>query len=189
MSKHGFIRSFAPTRDFRSSLLFMGVGVVIIVITVWNWHYDIRPRLVNEAESNARVLAASHARAIESQFQNLTGKADVSVIHNSINEMLLINDPSTNENLYRGIALEVDYDVFPADYDMVNIDVGSTNCRECITSENPIYIHRTGELAAILKVYANPVFYQRLVNDIIDDLALTLFGIVVVCVDPFVYGG
>ena len=163
-------------------LLFVGVGLAIIGMTLWNWHYDIRPRLVNEAESNARVLAASHARAIESQFQNIGGKADISVIHNSINEMLLINDPSTGESLYRGIALEVDYDVFPAAYDMVNIDVGVTECNVCITSENPIYIHRTGELAAILKVYANPIFYQRLVNDIVDNLAIMLGGVILVLV-------
>ena len=168
--------------DYRSMLLFIGLGLVIIGMTLWNWHYDIRPRLVNEAESNARVLAASHARAIESQFQNIGGKTDISVIHNSINEMMLINDPSTGESLYRGIALEVDYDVFPADYDMVNIDVGVTECKVCITSENPIYIHRTGELAAILKVYANPVFYQRLVDDIIDNLAIMLGGVIIVLV-------
>ena len=176
------LRGFSPSMDYRSMLLFISVGLLIIGLTLWNWHYDIRPRLINEAESNARVLAASHARAIESQFQNISGNTDISLIHNSINEMLLINDPRTRETLYRGIALEVDYDVFPADYDMVNIDVGDTNCSECIISENPIFIHRTGELAAILKVWANPVFYQRLVDDIIDDLALLLLGIVVVLV-------
>ncbi len=181
-SKKDILRGFSPSMDYRSMLLFIGVGLVIIGMTLWNWHYDIRPRLVNEAESNARVLAASHARAIESQFQNIGGKADISVIHNSINEMLLINDPSTGESLYRGIALEVDYDVFPADYDMVNIDVGVTECKNCITSENPIYIHRTGELAAILKVYANPIFYQRLVDDIVDDLAVMLGGVIIVLV-------
>ena len=180
MSKKDFIKNFAPSMEFRSMLLFIGMGVLIIGITLWNWHYDVRPRLVNEAESNARVLAASHARAIESQFQIISGKTDISVIHNAINEMLLINDPSTGETLYRGIALEVDYDVFPADYDMVNISVGATDCSECITSENPIFIHNTGELAAILKVYANPVFYRRLVDDIVNDLALMLGGVIVV---------
>ena len=182
MSKKEMLRGFSPSMDYRSMLLFIGVGLIIIAITLWNWHYDIRPRLINEAESNARVLAASHARAIESQFQNISGKADISIIHNSINEMLLINDPSTGETLYRGIALEVDYDVFPADYDLVNLDVGITNCDTCITSENPIYVHKTGELAAILKVYANPVFYQRLVDDIVDDIALTLGGVIIVLV-------
>jgi diguanylate cyclase (GGDEF)-like protein len=182
MNKKEMLRGFSPSMDYRSMLLFIGVGLIIIAITLWNWHYDIRPRLINEAESNARVLAASHARAIESQFQNISGKADISIIHNSINEMLLINDPNTGETLYRGIALEVDYDVFPADYDLVNLDVGITNCDTCITSENPIYVHKTGELAAILKVYANPVFYQRLVDDIVDDIALTLGGVIIVLV-------
>ncbi len=182
MNNKEFIRSFGPATDYRSMLLFIGIGILIIGITLWNWQYDIRPRLVNEAQSNARVLAASHARAIESQFQNIGGKADVSVIHNSINEMLLINDPNSGESLYRGIALEVDYDVFPADYDLVNFDVGVTNCNVCIVSENPIFIHKTGELAAILKVYANPIFYQRLVDDIVDDLAITLGGVIVILV-------
>ena len=181
-SKKDILQGFSPSMDYRSMILFLGVGLIIVSLTLWNWHYDVRPRLVNEAESNARILAASHARAIESQFQNIGGSTDISVIHNSINEMLLINDPSSGETLYRGIALEVDYDVFPADYDMVNIDVGDTNCRECITSENPIYIHKTGELAAILKIYANPVFYQRLVDDIVDKLAFMLGGVIVVLV-------
>jgi len=163
-------------------LLFIGMGVLIIGLTLWNWHYDVRPRLENEAESNARVLAASHARAIESQFQNISGNTDISIIHNAINKMLLINDPNTGETLYQGIALEVDYDVFPAAYDMVNISVGVTDCSECITSENPIFIHKTGELAAILKVYANPVFYRRLVSDIVDNLALMFGGVTVVLV-------
>jgi hypothetical protein len=99
MNKKEMLRGFSPSMDYRSMLLFIGVGLIIIAITLWNWHYDIRPRLINEAESNARVLAASHARAIESQFQNISGKADISIIHNSINEMLLINDPHTGATL------------------------------------------------------------------------------------------
>jgi len=182
MSKQKLIRSLAPKVDLKSSLLFLGIGLVIIVLTLWNWHYDVEPRLVNEAQSNTRVLAASYARAIESQFQNVNGQTDISVIHNSINEMLLINDPSTGENLYYGVSLEVDYDAFPADYDLVNLNVGTTNCRDCIVTENPIYNRASGELIAILKIYANPVFYQRLINDIVDGLAIMLLGIVIVLV-------
>jgi diguanylate cyclase (GGDEF)-like protein len=182
MSKQKLIRSLAPKVDLKSSLLFLGIGLVIIVLTLWNWHYDVEPRLVNEAQSNTRVLASSYARAIESQFQYVNGKTDISAIHNSINEMLLINDPSTGENLYYGVSLEVDYDAFPADYDLVNLNVGTTNCRDCIITENPIYNRAGGELIAILKIYANPVFYQRLINDIVDGLAVMLLGIVIVLV-------
>ena len=182
MSKAAFFKSYVQAVDLKSALLFVSIGVVIIGLTLWNWHYDVKPRLVNEAQSNTRVLAASYARAIESQFQTITGKADVSVIHNSINEMLLINDPSTDETLFLGVTLEVDYDAFPASYDMVNFYVGDINCENCIVTENPIYNHQTGELIAIMKIYANPFFYQRLTHDIIDDLAVMLFGIVVVLV-------
>jgi diguanylate cyclase (GGDEF)-like protein len=182
MNKQAFFKNFFSTVDLKSSLLFLGIGLVIIAMTLWNWHYDVKPRLINEAQSNTRVLASSYARAIESQFQNVTGKTDISVIHNSINEMLLINDPSTAENLYYGVSLEVDYDAFPADYDLVNFNVGATSCKSCIITENPIYKRGSGELIAILKIYANPVFYQRLVEDIVNDLALMLIGIVIVLV-------
>ena len=182
MNKQSFFKNFLNTVDLKSSMLFLGIGLVIIAMTLWNWHYDVKPRLINEAQSNTRVLASSYARAIESQFQNVTGKTDISVIHNSINEMLLINDPSTGENLYYGITLEVDYDAFPADYDLVNFNVGATSCKSCIITENPIYKRGSGELIAILKIYANPVFYQRLVEDIVNDLALMLIGIIIVLV-------
>ena len=174
MSKKDFLKSYVQATDFKSSLLFVSIGAMIIALTLWNWHYDVKPRLVNEAQSNTRVLAASYARAIESQFQTISGKADVSVIHNSINEMLLINDPNTGENLFLGVTLEVDYDAFPASYDMVNFYVGVTNCDNCIVTENPIFSHQSGELIAILKIFANPIFYQRLTRDIIDDLSAAL---------------
>ena len=186
MSKKEHLKTYTQSMDLRSSLLFISVGLVIIVLSLWNWHYDVKPRLINEAQSNTRVLASSYARTIESQFQTVTGKADISVIHDSMNEMLLINDPGTGENLYFGVGLEVDYDAFPADYDLVNFEVGSTNCTGCIVTENPIYRRDTGELIAILKIYANPFFYQRLLDDMVDDLALLLIGIIVVLVIAWV---
>ena len=182
MSKPAILKEFAPVVDLKSSLLFLGIGLMIILLTLWNWRYDVEPRLVNEAQSNTRVLASSYARAIEAQFQNIQGQTDIAAIYNSINEMLLLNDPSTGENLYYGVSLEVDYDAFSADYDVVNLSVGSTNCSDCIITENPIYNRASGELIAILKIYANPVFYQRLINDIVNGLAIMLFGIIIVLV-------
>ena len=182
MSKPAILKEFSSIVDSRSSLLFLGIGLTIILLTLWNWRYDVEPRLVNEAQSNTRVLAASYARAIELQFQNIHGQTDITAIHNSINEMLLIKDPNTDENLYYGASLEVDYDAFSANYDMVNISVGTTNCNNCIITENPIYDRAGGNLIAILKIYANPVFYQRLINDIVNGLAIMLFGIIIVLV-------
>jgi len=182
MSKSKTLQNFLTAMDLRSSLLFLSIGLVIIVLTLWNWHYDVKPRLINEAQSNTRVLAASYANAIESQFQKVNGQTDVSAIHNSVNEMLLLNDPSTGENLYYGVSLEVDYDAFSADYDVVNLSVGSTNCSDCIITENPIYNRASGELIAILKIYANPVFYQRMINDIVNGIAVMLLGIIIVLV-------
>ena len=181
MSKSEFFKSFVRTMDLKSSLLFVSIGVVIIMLTLWNWFYDIEPRLVNEARSNILVLAASNARVIESQFQSVRGKADISVIHNSINEMLLVNDPSTGENLFLGVTLEFDYEAFPADYELENFNVGITACDTCLAATNPIF-NRDGELIANMNIYTNPVFYRRLTTDIKENIWIMLVGIIFVLV-------
>ena len=158
----------------RSSFLFFGISVMAILIIMFNWYADIKPRLISEAEFNSRSLGTAQARSVEALFQNVITNRNTSVIHNALNEMLLFTDPSTNEPLYNGIRLEVDYDVLPIFPDLLNFSVGSSNCENCITTQNPIYNHQTGELIAILTINANPIFYQRLVQDIALNLILII---------------
>ncbi len=177
---HGAKASPDKIDSLRYGLLFVGVGILIFGMVLGNWAYDLKPRLGEVTETNARILAASHAKAIESQFRNIGTAADIRVIHDSIKEMLTIKDPETGENLYLGIALVVDYDVFPAQYDMIDIELGMAGCNVCIYTENPIYTASSTRPAAVLKIYANPVFYDRLMDRINVNLTLMLIIVAVI---------
>ena len=179
MNKEDDLQNLAPRIGRYSTSLFLLVGVMTILISMWNWHYDIKPRLVNEARSNILNLASAQARSIESQFHNVIEGSDISIIYNSLNELLLLNDPTTNDYLYLGVTLEIDYDTYPAGYDLQNIEIGNTQCMHCLATEIPIYNRARTELVAIIKIFANPIFYQRLTSDILTNLILIILGIIV----------
>lgn len=179
MNREKDIQHMVPEIGKHSSSLFLVVGVMTILITMWNWYYDIKPRLVNEATSNILNLASAQARSIESQFQNVLEGSDISLVYDSLNEMLLLNNPTTNDSLYLGVILEIDYDAYPAKYDTHNIEVGNTSCSHCIVTEIPMYDRARSELVGIIKIYANPIFYQRLVADIVTNLSLIILGIII----------
>ena len=166
----------------RSSMLFVGISVMTILIIMLNWYTDIKPRLINEAEINSRSLGTAQARSIEALFQNVISNGNISIIHNALNEMLLFTDASTGELLYKGVSLEVDYDALPFDPGTLNFNVGELDCESCITTQSPIYNQQTGELIAILNIKANPVFYQRLVNDIAFNLVLIILSILLMLI-------
>lgn len=166
--------------DKRSSWIFLLIGLVILLFSIANWYYELKPRLENESIMNIQIMSASRAKAIESQFQNVQGQFDYSIIYNSINELLLLNEPSTGQNLYFGVELEVDYDALPFDSKALNIYAGNTKCEQCIKTENPIYNRANGELLAIIKIYSNPFFYQRLINDVGNQLSIVIAGVLLI---------
>lgn len=166
----------------RSSWLFIFIGVVILSFTLINWHFELKPRLVHEAITHVQILADARAKSIEAQFQNIESNDGLSSINNSINEMLLINDPLSGEKIFEGVELEMDMDTFPQSSGLYHIKAGSTNCSLCIKTESPIYFRSSGELIGIIKIYANPVLYQRVVYDIGLRLAIVLCGVLLVIV-------
>jgi diguanylate cyclase (GGDEF)-like protein len=164
----------------KSSWLFVFIGVTILLFALANWQLELKPRLMHEAISNLQILADARAKSIEAELQNIDKSGDLSVIYNSFNEMLLINDALTGEKIFEGIQVEFDFDVYPALSGVQTIQAGSTNCDQCIKTESPIYARKTGELIGIIKIYANPVLYQRLVSDIRIRLMIVLAGVLFV---------
>ena len=189
MSKEENGPIMAPEFSRFSAVLFLAVGCMTLLITFWNWYYDIKPRLVNEAKANILNLSSAQARSIESEFQNVLKGEDISILYNTLNEMLLLNNPASNDPLFFGIVLEIDYDAIPMRYDIHNIQVGNANCSFCLVSEVPMYDRARSELAGIIKIYANPIFNQRLLGDIATNLALIVFGIVIMLLIAWITTG
>lgn len=158
----------------RSYWVFTCMVILIVGLFYINWEILLKPRLRDEAIANIQLIAASRALSLEAQFQNFRQKDYFPVIQNSIHELLLFTDEHTGEAMFLGIELEVDEDALgiePGDYRM---DVGMTQCQQCIVSEHPLYNRASGELVAIFRIHANPIFYQNLVADIRDQLLQVL---------------
>lgn len=167
----------------RSIWLFILIGVFVLLLSLLNWHFEIKPRLTDEAISNLQILADSRAKSIEAQFQNIDSDSGLAVIYNSLNEMLLLVDPQTGASIFEGIALEIDFDALP----IINqgpsiLEAGSTHCTQCIINQSPIYNRSNGELIGIVRIYANPLLYKRLVRDIGLQLGLALTGVLLVII-------
>ena len=180
MSNTGKLRRWSRGVNLRAALLFLLAGLFIIIFTLSNWFYDLRPRLVDEAQSNIRVLTSFYASSIESRLQNIDSAPDNEFIRTSLREMMLINDPTSGDNLFKGVTLTVDYDAFPTAYEMVDFDLGASNCVDCIVAEVPIFHHASGERIALLTTYAKPVLHQRLVEKVSYNLGIMLAGVILV---------
>jgi diguanylate cyclase (GGDEF)-like protein len=164
----------------RSSWLFIFIALVILIFSLINWELELKPRLINEAIMNLQIMSDARAKSIQAQLQNIEESGDLSTIHNSFNEILLINDPLSGEKIFQGVELEVDFDALPLSTSIYNLKAGNTDCDQCIKTESPIYTRSTGELYGIIKIYANPVLYQRLVTDIGFQLGIVLSGVLFV---------
>jgi diguanylate cyclase (GGDEF)-like protein len=125
-------------------------------------------------------MADARAKSIEAQFQNIGENGDLTAIHNSFNEMLLINDPLSGEKIFLGVELEIDFDALPLSTSIYNLKAGKTDCDQCIKTESPIYTRSNGELFGIIKIYANSVLFKRLVFDIGYRLIIVLSGVLFV---------
>ena len=168
--------------SYRSSWLFIIIGLFILLFSWLSWQFEIRPRLAHEALTNLQILADSRAKSIEAQLQNVTRNQDLSVIHNALNEMLLLIDPISGDHLFEGVSLEIDIEALPLESGAYLLQAGITRCTDCIVNESPVYNRDNGELIGIVKIYANPLLYQRLIYDIAIKLAAVLFGVLLVII-------
>jgi diguanylate cyclase (GGDEF)-like protein len=146
--------------------VFSGLGLCILLFTMISWYLEISPRLKNEAIQNLQVLGDSHARSVEAYIDDLENPDNLSAIYDSFNELLLLIDPSTQQNIFKGAEIEFDFQLRTKPASLPRIQVGEVNCPDCIKTETPLFSPTRGELVAILKIYASPGLYHQLLFDI-----------------------
>lgn len=181
MKKNKFYRFISQSLGKSLAPLFIISGLLIILLTAAYWVFDVKPRLITEATTNTRVLAASKAEAIENVLRDIKGPQDVRKLHNIINQFLIIKDRDTGLPLYLGVNLELDSDALKLEQKL-DTTIGETNCSQCIVVDNPLYSRKTNELIGVVTMYANPVFHKRLIRDIGQRLALILGSSIIVLI-------
>ncbi len=147
------------------SLVFLVLAVSLQVLVWLYWNKILEPRLRREAASQANVLAHSQAvrladAILDKSEQRLQG------LHETIDEILLFTGSASDEPLFLGLDLEIDYDVVAAPHGSLDLQHGSISCESCFFSEVGLYSPRSDELIGIARFHVSDRLFRYLRNDV-----------------------
>lgn len=167
-----------PNAIFRDRRTTISVSLVFIILAVslhalvWlYWNKILEPRLQREAASQADVLAHSQAvrlaRAILDESQQRLHS-----LQETIDEILLFTGSTSDEPLFLGLGLEIDYDVVDANPRSLDLQHGVKSCQGCFLSKVGLYSPVSDELIGIARFRVS----DRLFRNLSSDVRKTLFN-------------
>lgn len=148
------------------SFIFVILGVSLQILTWLYWAKIIEPRLWKEASSQANVLAHSQAVKLADALIVDDTSQRLQLLHETLDEVLLFTGPQSNDPLFLGFELEVDYDVVAATSGDLDLTDGVTDCRNCFTSEVGLYSPHSDELLGIARFRVSDRLFQSLSKDV-----------------------
>ncbi len=160
----------------RRTTIYVGLVFLVLAISlqalVWlYWNKILEPRLWREAASQADVLA--HSQEVRLVDAILGGPEQrLQVLAETIDEILLFTGPQSDEPLFLGLDLEIDYDVVAAARGSLDLKRGAPTCRNCLLSEVGLYSPRSDELIGIVRFRVS----DRLFRELSGDVRKTLFN-------------
>ncbi len=130
------------------------------------WDTVLEPRLRREAASQADVLAHSQAARLADALVVADPVQRLQSLRETIAEALLFTGPQTNQPLFLGLSLEIDYDVVSAPAGSLNLVHGISYCSDCFLSEVALYSPRSDELLGIARFRVNNDLFRNLSKDV-----------------------
>ena len=102
------------------------------------WSGALQPRLQLAAETHAQVLSDAQAAALVNVLVHSSGEQLERAVASKLQELLLITDPAIREPMFRGISLELDYDLVRAKQGALDLALGVTGCERCYQFDVPL---------------------------------------------------
>lgn len=162
-------KSSANSRARRTTLYVSLVFLVLVVglqVLVWlYWDKILEPRLRRAAACQADVLAHSQAVQLADAILNKTQQRPQG-LGETIDEMLLFTGSASDEPLFLGLDLEIDYDVVTAEPGSLDLHSGVINCRGCFLSEVGLYSPISDELIGIARFRVSDRLFRNLSKDV-----------------------
>jgi two-component system sensor histidine kinase/response regulator len=166
-----------PNPNFRTRRTTLYVSLVFLVLAVclqtlvWlYWNKILEPRLRHEAAYQANVLAHSQAVRLADAILDKS-QQHVRDLHGTIDEILLFTGSASDDPLFLGLDLEIDYDVVAALPGSLDIHSGEKICQGCFISEVGLYSPASDELIGIARFHVS----DRLFRNLSKDVRTTLF--------------
>ena len=151
-------------------LMFLILAMILPGLLFSYWVVILEPQLRVKAEITARALAQSRIHALayilESVQENTKEQEIIKEMSRTLDSILLLKDPDTQDSFILGIEVDVDYDVVKAQHGTLDLIAGSkpTGCQ--FITEIPLYSRNTRELLGIAKVYNSCEFFDQFKKDI-----------------------
>jgi len=172
------LNKLSPRFLVASLFLFLAFSLGILISVYW--HYVLNPRLLVEAESNAKILAESQAKIISSQLTSISQLLTQSDIDDLNDQVLVFIDPELERPYFLGISLELDDEVIEIESDSLDLSEGNMSCENCFPVTTALYSSNSDELLGLANFMVSDVFYLKLKTDIQQILLLeSLIGLVV----------
>lgn len=163
------------------TMIFLLMGVSIQFLMARYRTNLLEPRLEQEARSQAEILARSQAGTLTNALLEAEKNASVSPLVEIFDELLLLNDPETQQPFFESIELQVDYDVVRAEEGSLDIRRGNTGTGDFVT-EVPLFNPETYELIGIAVFRVSDRFFRQLSGDIREELRRVSLAVMAILV-------
>jgi len=153
------------------ALAFVLLTVILEASLALYWNRVLEPRLRNEAEQQAQVLAQSQAGLLASALAQDSAAERERRLQRVIDELLLLRNAQLDSAFFRGIGLELDHELLGIDADapgrrLVGPPVNS------FRTDVELYHPASAELLGIATFDVADDFFRRLSNDVRRQLML-----------------
>lgn len=158
-------RKILANKDLLLQVVISLIFVAVILVFLWTlgryWQNTLQPRLYLAAETQAKVLAESKAAALTEALTRHSSTHLATAVEDTIQEMLIIEDPAIGERFIRKIQLQLDYTVVPIAEGALDLVEGEESCETCFIAEVPL-ISRDGELLGLVTFSLSDQYFQLL---------------------------
>ncbi|MEM8963071.1 MAG: response regulator, partial [Acidobacteriota bacterium] len=129
------------------------------------WRTVLEPRLVNEAEAQAEILASSQVRATGVALRRVEQEERAEALARTLDELLILRDIGSDTPYFDAISLQVDYDLIDMPEGSLDQQVG-TPADDSFRVEVPIYDPESSELLANATLHVSSRFFNQLATDV-----------------------
>ncbi|MCP5161664.1 MAG: response regulator [Hahellaceae bacterium] len=165
-----------------ASIAFLLLIIALESLLAVYWYIGLKPRLDKEAEANALLLAQTQAQTLAEVLSGPVGAPlDTHRLEITVDQILLMTDPVSKDNFFRGLTLEVEQN---QDSEALFVrQWGETSCTPCYLASTEIYSRETGELIGIATFLVSNAFMKSFKGDVehlfMLDAVITLMLLVV----------
>ena len=151
---------------FAYSISFLLLSITLVSFMIGYWWMILVPRLIEEANTHAQVVAHSQTNGLERIITNNNSSLIEKNLNEELDHIILITEPTTKVRLFESVAIKLDHDVVQSLSENLYLSRGKNHCLNCIEVDTALYSSTNDELMGIIKFVLNEEIFLKLKNDL-----------------------